>query len=190
MRLLAFAVAAVVLISTGAQSAQPEGPPGGGLVRVVVNSQKSLADAVGDGFRDETWEHPTGLLPAEFPSLVYVSGPADRGLLKAAWRKPVALRDKAAGVEVAVNCYRVRQKQNKGIGPGTPFVPLLEPDYRYAKAEFHGLRAASASDGERDVFAFRDGDRLFKVEAAGGRAEARRKATAAAAEAIWKYRLR
>lgn len=165
----------------------PGGPPGGAPVRVVVNSQKSLADAVGDGFQNEAWEYPAGLAPDEFEGLVYVSGPADPGLdPKAAWRKPITLFDKTAGLQVTVNCYRLREKQTKADGPSTPSAPLLEPDYRYAKAEFHGLRAANASDGERDVFAFRDGNRLFKVEAANGRTEVRRKATARVAEAIWK----
>jgi hypothetical protein len=171
-----------------AQTPPPKGPPGGGPVRVVVNSQSSLAEAIGADFRDAAWEHPARLLPDDFPGLIYVSGPADRGVApKAAWRKPVALRDQVAGVEVAINCYRARAVQEE-VGPGTPSAPLLESDYRYAKAEFHGLRAASASDGVRDVFAFRDGDRLFKVEAAGGKAEARSKVIAAAAEAIWKHR--
>lgn len=191
------AVAAVVFaliliparVPLAAQTPPPESLPGGGPSQVVVNSQKSLADAVGDGFGEEAWDYPTKLLPDVFPGLVYISGPADRGLdAKAAWRKPVALRDKASGVEIAVNCYQVREEQEKGVGPGTPSVPLLEPDYRYTKAEFHGLRAASASDGQREVFAFRDGDRLFKVEAVGDKPEARQKATGAVAEAIWKFR--
>jgi hypothetical protein len=184
MRSVAITAVVAALISTtvsgplAAQTPPTMGAPGGGPVRVVVNSQKSLAEAVGADFRDEAWEHPAKLLPDNFPGLIYVSGPADRDAApKAAWRKPVALRDKVGGVDVAINCYRAGAVQEKGFGPGSPFAPLLESDYRYAKAEFHGLRAASASDGERDVFAFRDGDRLFKVEAAGGKSESRRKAT-------------
>lgn len=83
---------------------------------------------------------------------------------------------------------RLREKRKKVASRGTPFAPLLEPAYRYAKAAFHGLRAASASDEERDVFAYRDGDWLFKVEAAGGEPESRREIITAAAEVIWKFR--
>ncbi len=169
----------------GAPPAQEPAPPvgpGGGPARVVVNSQESLAEVVGDGFRDEAWVDPAGLLPGEFPGLAFVGGPADVGLApKAAWRKPVVLRDEAAGVEVAVNCYRARP--GPGAGPGTPFAPLLEPDYGYAKAEFHGLRAGAAAAGGRDVIAFRDGDLLFKAEASAGTPEARRRSAGAAAEA-------
>ena len=164
-------------------------PPGRGPARAVVNSQKSLAEVVGDGFRDEAWIDPAGLLPGEFPGLTFVGGPADVGLApKAAWRKPVVLRDEAAGVEVAVNCYRARPRPVPGAGPGTPFAPLMEPDYGYAKAEFHGLRAGAAAAGGRDVIAFRDGDLLFKAEASGGTPEARRKSAGAAVEAVWKFR--
>ena len=64
--------------------------PNGNTRAVIVNSQKSLADVVGDGFRDKAWEYPAGLLPRVFPDLTYISGPGDQGLLgKAAWRKPV-----------------------------------------------------------------------------------------------------
>ncbi len=64
--------------------------PGGGTVWVPTNSQKSLVDAVGEGFGGEAREYPTGLLPREFPGLTYVSGPGDHGLYgKTPSRKPV-----------------------------------------------------------------------------------------------------
>ena len=126
MRLLAVAAVVAALISPAggdvlaAQTAPPDGPPGGEPVRVVVNSQRSLAEAVGDGFRDEAWDYPAGLVPDEFPGLVYVTGPADPGLWKAAWRKPITLCDKAAGVEVALNCYRVRRGRRRRPGRAPP----------------------------------------------------------------------
>ena len=155
-----------------------------------MNSQKSLVDAVGDGFQNEAWESPTALLPPEFPGFAYVSGPGDQGLSpKGAWRKPVVLNDKASGVEVSVNCYRRRDdKRAAADGPRTPSFPLEEPDYRYKPAAFHKLRAAAAAEGDREVFAFRDDDLLFKVEATGGKPEARRSSTSAVAEVIWKFR--
>src|SRR5688500_17708554 len=94
--LAAAVIAAIILNLVGGQLAAetptPDGPPGNEPPRVVVNSQKSLAEIVGEGFRDEAWDYPAELLPREFPGLVYVSGPADRGIdPKAAWRKPVIL---------------------------------------------------------------------------------------------------
>lgn len=167
----------------------PPGPPGGGPAQVVVNSQKSLVDAVGDGFQNQAWESPTELLPREFPGLASISGPNDQGLgPKVGWRKPVVLNDKASGVEVSINCYRLRGKDAATGIPGTPSAPLLETDYRYKPAAFHKLRAAAAAEGDREVFAFRDGDLLFKVEATGGKPEARRSSTSAVAEVIWKFR--
>jgi hypothetical protein len=184
-------IAAMILNLAGGQLAgqtpSPDGPPGGEPPRVVVNSQKSLAEVVGEGFRDEAWDYPAELIPREFPGLAYVSGPADRGTEpKAVWRKPVILRD-GTGVSIAVNCYRAREKQPKGPGSGSPFAPLLEPDYEYSKTEFHKLRAATASNEGRDVFAFRNGDHLFKIEATGGKPDARQKAKEAAADAIYRH---
>jgi len=190
MRSAAIAVVATLYLATVCiplTAQQPDGPPFGGQVRVVVNSQKSLAEAVGGEFPDEAWEQPAGLLPDEFPGFDYVHGPADRGLFpKGAWRKPVVLKDKGAGLAVTVNCYRLGEK--KPTVHGTPFAPLLEPDYQYVRAEFHGLRTGTAAEQDRNVFAFRDGDRLFKIEAAGGKSEARRETNAAVAELIWKFR--
>jgi hypothetical protein len=188
-----FRRAVLVLLgaSVDAQPGQPLGPPGGKPAVVTVNSQKSLADAVGEGFGDGTWEYPTRLLPREYPDLTYVSGPGDRGLgPKGAWRKPVVLTNRLSSVRLAVNVYRRRERPAAagGVGSRTPFAPLDEPDYRYVPAEFHGLRAAAATEGERQVFAFRDGDLLFKIEAAGGKPEARRSSIAAVAEAIWEFR--
>ena len=186
-------VAVLVTISAArslaAQPLVPDVPPGGEPARVVVNSQKSLAEAVGQGFRDETWEYPTELLPKEFAGLDFVSAPIDQGRdPKAAWRAPVALRDKTNAVEVAVNCYRLRDVHAKRVAPGTPTISLREPDYQYKSETFHGTRAAAALDGRQYVFVFREGDLLFKVEAAGGKPEARRTAAVTAAEAIWKFR--
>jgi hypothetical protein len=156
--------------------------------RVEVNSQKTLAESVGDGFPDEAWLIPTGFLPTEFPEFRYVSGPADKSLSpKAAWRKPVVLKHEDSGVELHVNCYRLRDKPAvkhvKGLG--TPFLPLTEPDYQYEQLEFHNLRAAMATTESDSVIVFRRGDVLFKVEATGGKADVRRKLAVAAAEAIW-----
>lgn len=164
--------------------------PGTAAVPVAATSQRSPASTVlGRQFRDAAWEYPTGLLPGELPGLTYISGPGDPELYpKAAWRKPFVLRDKAAGVTLSVNCFRERVEEGRSDVPGTPAAPLLEPDYRYASVEFHGLRAASASDGERNVFAFWDRDVLFKIEATGGEFETRRKVARSAADAIWKFR--
>lgn len=173
----------------------PMGPPGDGPVQVVVNSQKSLSDAVGDGFTDGAWEYPIKLLPSEFPGLIHVGGPGDTGTFgKGTWRKPVVLTDKASGVQLAVNCYRMRDEKGSAAAPttpsvsGTPFAPLWEPDYRYKNVEFHGLRAATASEANRETFVFRDGDLLFKFDAACGNAETRREAITTAAETTWKFR--
>lgn len=193
MRVAVIVVAAFAILGlpTNGQPDEKLLPPTGSDKRVVVNSQQPLVDAVGDGFRDEAWEYPAGLLPRTFPELTYVSGPGDRGLSpKAAWRKPVVLKGMASQVELSVNCYRRREAQVAGIGGhgGTPFASLVEPDYRYKPAQFHDLPAAAASEKDWEVFAFRDGNLLFKVEAIGGKAEARREVLTAVVEAIWKFR--
>jgi len=75
MRSVAITAVVAALISTtvsgplAAQTPPPNGAPGGGPVRVVVNSQKSLAEAIGADFPDEAWEYPARLLPDEFPGL-------------------------------------------------------------------------------------------------------------------------
>ncbi len=175
-------IMAVISAFLGGPPGEIPRTPGGGPV--VVNSQKSLVDAVGDGF-DEAWEYPFGLVPREFPGLSYVSGPGDQGLgPKGSWRKPIVLKDRASGVEIFVNCYRRHERKRPTGPPLTPAAPDLEPDYRYTPVVFHGLRAAAASE----VFVFRDGDLLFKVKAAGGNAEMRRRTISGAAETIWKFR--
>lgn len=165
-------------------------PSGRESARVLVNSQKSLVEAIGDGFQDTAWEYPSGLVPRELPNLTYVSGPGDEGLgPKGAWRKPIIVKDEASGVMVSINCYRWRHdKRAPGGRPVTPAAPLLEPNYRYRPAEFHGLRAATASEEDREVFTFRDGDLLFKFEATGGRPDVRRRTPSAAAEGVWWFR--
>lgn len=187
----AFLMATIMLTLHGEPIAVQ--PPVPGSASVSVNSQKSLTEIVGGEFAgDAAWESPKEILPADFPGLAYVSGPAVADLSpKGAWRKPVVLRDKDAGVEVAINCYRARDKKDeaeKGTVLGSPFIPLSELDLKYAKVEFHALKAARASNEEQDVFAFRDGDLLFKVQASGGKPEARRKAVGSAADAVWKFR--
>ncbi len=175
-------VMAVVSTFLGAPPGEIPRTPGGGPV--VVNSQKSLIDAVGDGF-DKAWEYPFGLVPREFPGLSYVSGPGDQGLgPKGPWRKPIILKDKASSVEIFVNCYRRRERKKPAGVPVTPAAPDLEPDYPYKPVEFHGLRAAAASE----VFVFREGDLLFKVKAAGGNAEMRRRVMMGVTETIWRFR--
>jgi hypothetical protein len=182
------------------QPAQDLRPPGSGVaMRATVNSQQSLADAVGAEFQGETWEHPSGLLAREFPGFTYVSGPYDKELSgKAQWRKPVILKNKTSGMELAINCYRHRPpppprpkpatEKEKSLIAGSPSMPLDEPNYPYKPIEFHQLRAATAGSGGHEAFVFRDGDLLFKIEVTGGKTEDRQKAAAAAAEAIWKFR--
>ena len=163
-------------------------PLGRAPARVIVNSQKSLADVVGDGFRDLAWEYPAGILPREHLGLTYVSGPGDQGLGMGSWRKSIILKDKITGVELSVNCYRRRETTAADYGGVQPCIALAEPDYQYKPAAFHRLQAAAATAEEREVFVFRDGDHLIKVEATGGKVEARRELTADLAEAIWKFR--
>jgi hypothetical protein len=170
--------------------AAPSGPPVGDSVLIPINTQTTLAEVVGKGFTE--WEYRTGLLPEKFPGLEYVSGPNDPGLgAKGAWRKPVSFKHGPSGAEVLVNCYRRRVKLTHAPDPnlpGTPFVPLEEPDYRYESTEFHDLKAAAAREKPRDVFVFLDGDVLFKVEAFGGGPEVRQELVRSVAEAIWQFR--
>jgi hypothetical protein len=159
-----------------------------------VNTQKTLIEAVGKQFKDEDWEYPSDLLPDTFPGLEHVSGPGDSGVSgKGVWRKPVTLKHASSGIEVLVNCYRRREQPAQSLDPslpGTPFLPLEEPDYRYESTEFHDLKAAAAREKTRDVFVFLDGDVLFKVEASGGSSEQRLKLVRSTAEAIWRFRHR
>ncbi len=155
---------------------------------VPVNTQASLRKTVGGGFED--WEYPrANLLPHELPGLIYVSGPTDPRS-KTDWRKPVAFTQKPTGVAVAVNCYRKPAKLPPRVTTGNPMPAdiLTEPDYEYRATEFHGLKAATATAESREVFVFRDGDILYKIEAAQGDARSRRDAVRSAAEAIWKFR--
>lgn len=180
------------------QPAQDLWRPGGGETTwVKVNSQKSLVEIVGNEFGEKGWEYPSGLLAREFPGFTYVSGPYDKELSpKARWRKPVILKNQASGVELSIHCYRYSpppppkppQTQKKTPVSCTPYLAKEEPNYLYKPTEFHQLRARTTSVSDRDLFAFRDGDLLFKLEATGSKAEDRRQATAAAAEAIWKFR--
>ncbi len=168
----------------------PVQPPGAGPVLIPVNTQKTLAAVVGNRFTD--WAYPADLLPKKFPGLEHVSGPGDPELpAKAAWRKPVALKHGPSQAEVFVNCYRLAPKQPQPADPNvsrTPFLPLTEPDYRYESAEFHALKAAAAQEGSRNVFAFLDGDVLFKVEVSDGNSERRKALAHSTAETIWKSR--
>jgi beta-lactamase regulating signal transducer with metallopeptidase domain/outer membrane protein assembly factor BamB len=107
---------------------------------VTVNSQKTLADAVGDGFLDKSWMYPKGLVPTEFPELKYVSGPTEKSLSpKGAWRKPIVLKHEDSGVVLHVNCYKRRDKPApKAIkGVGSPSV--IKP-YRSEKNTMSGRR--------------------------------------------------
>ncbi|MBC8869321.1 MAG: hypothetical protein H8E44_07875 [Planctomycetes bacterium] len=172
----------------------PAGPPGGDRAVVPVNTQKTLIEAVGKQFTDTEWEYPSDLLPDTFPGLEHVSGPGDPGVSgKAAWRKPVTLKHGPSGTEVFVNCYRRRKQLAQPLDPnlpGTPLLPLTEPDYRYQSADFHALKAAAARETTRDVFVFLDGDIMFKVEVSGVTLELRRGLVRSTAEAIWKFRHR
>ncbi len=166
-------------------------PAVGDLKQVTVNSQRSLVATVGEGFPDEAWEYPTGLVPTVFASLDYVSGPADVGLLsKGGWRKPIVLKHSSSDVVVHVNCYRRREKRDAvGSNPSTPFTPIVEPDYSYKSIKFHNLQAAHASAEDHDVIAFRHGDILFKVDASDGKASTRRTLAVSVIKAIWKARV-
>jgi len=175
----------------GGRTSAADSTPGGEPAEVVVNSQASLRDIVGVGFRDEAWHYSAELLPTKIPAMTYVSGPGDAGLFpKATWRKPLVFQDAKAKVRVHLNCYRRLEAKQADGAPGTPFVALLEPAYEYDKAEFHGLPAAKASRGSRDVFLFCEGDLLFKVEVIGGEAIDRQATIATTSEAIWRFRNR
>jgi hypothetical protein len=193
MRVAIIAIAFSILAG-GLLYGQRPTPPNSPAANVVVNSEKSLAAAVGDGFIDEAWEYPTELLPSKVSGLKYISGPTDAGPSKGAWRKPILLKDEASGAEIFINCYRwqdARKRESTKVKPGavgTPFVALVEPDYQYKPVKFHDVRAASASAGDRHAFAFRDGDVLFKIETTRGTAESRRDASATVAATIWKFR--
>lgn len=182
------AVSALVGATFLGHSGEGSPPPGAEAAQVAVNSQESLRDAVGEGFQDHAWEYPSGLLPKSFVGLIYSSGPSDAGLSpKARWRTPIVFNDKNTGVKLSINCYHRREKEAANSALGTPAASLLEPDYGYQKSEFHGLPAATASIENRYVSVFRDGDRLFKIEATGGKTTALREAVAAVAEAIWMF---
>lgn len=190
MRYAILTALTLILLATGVygQAERPALAPGSVPALVGVNSQKSLAECVGEGFGDADWVRPEGLLPRGFSEMTYVSGPGDADLSpKAAWRKPVVLRDKDSGVVLHINCYRPREKPPAAVA-GTPFEPLMEANYQYEAVKFHGLAAASARMKERDVFAFVDGDILFKIEAVGGKDMARQRVAATVAEAIWQAR--
>jgi len=175
----------------GGRSRAADYTPVGEPAEVVVNSQASLRDIVGVGFRDEAWHYSAELLPTMIPALTYVSGPGDVGLPpKGRWRKPLVLQHPIAKVRVQLNCYRRLETKQTADSPGTPFIALLEPDYEYGRAEFHGLPAAKASRGGRDVFVFCEGDLLFKVEVIGGEAIDRQATIATTSEAIWRFRKR
>jgi hypothetical protein len=157
---------------------------------VPVNSQASLVKIVGEGFGDEAWEYPKGLLPAKFEGMTRVRAPEDVDLTpKAAWRKPVVLKHEESGGEVQVNCYLRREPRAEAPLPKAPFQPLTEPAAEFEGVKFHDLKAASASAEGRAVFVFVDGDHLFKVVATGGKKPEQLPAQAkAAAEAIWAHR--
>jgi hypothetical protein len=168
-------------------------PPPGSPSQIAENSQPTLRAVVGAA--DWEWADPAGLLPERFPGLRYLSGPGDAGLSpKASWRKPVVLRDARTGVEVSVNCYRKRSPAKASPQGGSsvgssPALPLLEPDYAYRALAFHGLQAAAASFVEgrsrRELLAFVQGERLFKVRCEGpASAERLRDHAQSVAEAI------
>ncbi len=163
--------------------------PPGAANSVPVNSQATLVKVVGEGFGDEAWEYPKGLLPAKFEGLARVRGPEDVDLSpKAAWRKPVVLKHAASGAEVQVNCYLRREPRAEARLPKAPFQPLTEPAAEFEAVKFHDLKAASASADGRAVFAFVDGHHLFKVVATGGKKpEGLPPEAKAAAEAIWAH---
>lgn len=158
---------------------------------VIVNTQKSLAEIVGEGFRDETWEYPWNLLPADLPSLDHVSGGSkDPGDGKGVWRRPVVYTQKATGVLVALNCFRRKEKPLELVGGNNsqPFTPEYEPNYAYQVVEFHDLKAAAASDENDEVFVFHKGDILYKVVATKGDANARKNVVHAVVEEIWQVK--
>ena len=166
---------------------KPTVPLGGATKRVTVNTQKTLISIVGEGFQDEAWEYPKGLLPADLPNLTYVRGPEDRGIaLKAAWRMPVIYTHKETGISVAINGYRKRPEVSAIPVLSNPFATMTEPDYPYRPIDFHELKAASASEEGSDLWIFREGDILFKIEASGEKAKTRRDLIQAVASAIWK----
>ncbi len=136
-------------------------------------------------------------MPRKIPDFNFVNGPQYLGLSpKGAWRKPVLFKHATTGVKISLNCYnRAKKDEAPAIAPkkklsGTPFMPLLEPDFHYQPQAFHELKAAAASEKDRDVFVFRDGDLLFKIETNEGDARMRQRVATTFAEEIWKFRLK
>jgi hypothetical protein len=171
-------------------SGSPPRPPRPAYV--PTNSQESLQKIVGEGFDEAkwgtTWQRPTDLLPDNLPGCEQVSGPKDvRG--QEVSRASVIYKLKSADVTLRINCYRRNSSQPDAVAPGQlALVSMPEPDYKYEAVEFHQLKAATAAYEDQRALVFRDGDLLFKFEAAGGDAAAREKAVRAAAEATWSFR--
>ena len=94
----------LLLALTMVAPALADNPPGPDP-SVPVNSQPSLAKALGLDVTAAAWENPKGLVPAEFPGLSHVSDPDDQDLApKAAWRKPLVLSHKAPGKKSSSTC--------------------------------------------------------------------------------------
>ncbi len=131
-------------IDTAGRADEIPMPPTPGRAHVTVNSQVSLAKAVGEGFEDGAWENPSHLVPRELPGLIDASGPPGKG--KGVWRRPVVYLQESTGVKVKIQCFRKGEKPpalgeaGKGMNANSqPAAPWYEPNYEYKAIEFHDL---------------------------------------------------